>query len=236
MSTPQRDPAAAALHQRLQAARDLAETAGPRLPPDLRADLDGVVTTASRRLSVAGDHTVVAFAGPTGVGKSSLFNAVLAADIAKTGVRRPTTSQPTAAVVSTGPVAELMAHLGLGGWHNVAVSSHPALESLVLVDLPDHDSVDPSHRERAGAVVAVADRLVWVVDPDKYADASVHDDLLAPLRDHAGVLSVVLNRIDRIDADDRGDVLADLRRLLAHEGLGGVEVMPTSARHGRGPR
>jgi len=234
VKSPDRDADPAALVARLTAARELADVAGDRLPAALRTDLDGAVTTASRRLAVAGDHTVVALAGPTGVGKSSLFNTLLDADIAQTGVRRPTTSHPTAAVISTDPVAELMAHLRLGGWHNVAVSTHPTLESLVLVDLPDHDSVDRSHRERAGAIVALADRLIWVVDPDKYADASVHDDVLAPLRDHTGVLTVVLNRTDRISEDDAVEVLADLHRVLAGAGLDGVEVLATSAVTGAG--
>lgn len=228
------DHAAVALHARLNAARDLAQVAGDRLPSKLQGRLDRVVSTSSRRLAVAGDHTVAVLAGPTGVGKSSLFNAVLGSDIATVGVLRPTTSQPTAAVVSTEPVAELMAHLGLGGWHNVAVSTHPDLASLVLVDLPDHDSVASAHRKRAAQMVAVADRLLWVVDPEKYADATVHDDLLAPLRDHAGVLTVVMNRIDRLDLDHREEVIVDLRRLLRRDGLGGVEVVATSTVTGAG--
>lgn len=228
------DHATIVLHERLTGARELDRVAGDRLPSELRERLDRVVSTSSRRLAVAGDHTVAVLAGPTGVGKSSLFNAVLGADIATTGVRRPTTSQPTAAVVSTDPVAELMAHLGLGGWHNVAVSTRPDLASLVLVDLPDHDSVASAHRERAAQVVAVADRLLWVVDPEKYADATVHDDLLTPLRDHAGVLTVVMNRIDRVEPDQCDEVAQDLRRLLRRDGLDGVEVVVTSTVTGEG--
>lgn len=232
--TPTDDPGRGILADRLRAARELAEAAGDRLPEHLSDRLDEVVDRATRRLEVAGDHTVVVLAGPTGVGKSSLFNAILDADLATVGVTRPTTSRPTAAVVSSEPVGELMTHLGLGGWHNVAVSRHPQLESLVLVDLPDHDSVVTAHRERAAEVVAVADRLLWVVDPEKYADASVHEDLLAPLREHAGVLTVVLNRSDRVATDEVAEIAGDLRRLLRDEGMGSSEVVVTSASTGEG--
>jgi len=228
------DPGVSILQRRLTAARDLARIADGRLPEDLHERLDEVVARSSRRLAVAGDHTVAVLAGPTGVGKSSLFNAILDVDLAEAGVRRPTTSRPTAAVVSTEPVGELMTHLGLGAWHHVAVSTHPSLESLVLVDLPDHDSVETANRARAAEVVAVADRLLWVVDPEKYADASVHEDLLAPLHEHAGVLTVVLNRMDRLPEDDQGEVAGDLRRVLRREGLGRVEVVATSALTGEG--
>ncbi len=224
----QTDPTGGDLRRRLIAARSLADLGGSRLSTPARTALRTVLDRARGRLAVAGDHTVVVLAGPTGVGKSSLFNALLDVDLARVGVTRPTTSEPLAAVVSADPVAELMAHLGLSSWNNVAVHTHPELESLVLVDLPDHDSVVVAHRHRAAELVAVADRLVWVVDPEKYADASVHDDLLAPLRAHAGVLTVVCNRIDRLEPEDAGQVLADLRTLLADHGLGGTEVLATS--------
>jgi len=224
----QTDPTGGDLRRRLIAARSLAELGGSRLSIPARTALRTVLERARGRLAVAGDHTVVVLAGPTGVGKSSLFNALLDVDLARVGVTRPTTSEPLAAVVSAEPVAELMAHLGLSSWNNVAVHTHPELESLVLVDLPDHDSVVVEHRHRAAEVVAVADRLVWVVDPEKYADASVHDDLLAPLRAHSGVLTVVCNRMDRLAPDDARQVVADLRALLADEGLGGTEVVAAS--------
>lgn len=221
------DPTGGDLRRRLIAARSLSELGGRRLPAEQVEALQAVLARARGRLAVAGDHTVVVLAGPTGVGKSSLFNALLDVDLATAGVTRPTTSEPLAAVVSADPVAELMGHLGVLTWHHVAVHAHPELDSLVLVDLPDHDSVVVSHRERAGELVAVADRLVWVVDPEKYADSSVHDDLLAPLQAHAGVLTVVCNRIDRIPGDHE-PVVTDLRRLLADDGLAGAEVLATS--------
>jgi hypothetical protein len=59
----------------------------------------------------------------------------------------------------------------------------PALQGLVLLDLPDHDSTRLENRLEVDRLVELVDVLVWVLDPQKYADAAVHDRYLAP---HAG--------------------------------------------------
>lgn len=217
-----------ALPARLEAADGLLATAGDRLPGDVRVRLDDLVARSRGRLAIAGERTVVALAGPTGVGKSSLVNALVRAELAVVGVTRPTTSDPLAVVVGDEPVEDLLAHLGVARWERLPASGREELDGLVLLDLPDHDSVVTAHRDRAAALVAVADRLVWVVDPEKYADASVHDDLLVPLREHTGVLTVVCNRMDRVRLGDRTRVAADLLRLLAERGLAGTDVLSTS--------
>ena len=51
---------------------------------------------AGERLGHGVEHTVVALAGATGSGKSSLFNALAGADLSTVGVRRPTTSVTSA--------------------------------------------------------------------------------------------------------------------------------------------
>jgi hypothetical protein len=50
-----------------------------------------VVDRAGERLALSKAHTVVALAGATGSGKSSLFNALSGLQISRVGVRRPTT-------------------------------------------------------------------------------------------------------------------------------------------------
>ena len=73
-----------------------------------------------------------------------------------------------------------------------------------------------------------------MLDPQKYADAVMHDRYLAPLAGHADVMLVLLNQIDRLTPAARAGCLADLRRLLRSEGLGGVPVIAASARTGEG--
>ena len=60
------------------------------------------------------------------------------------------------------------------------------MDGVVLLDLPDHDSTEVAHHLEVDRIVKLADLLVWVLDPQKYADAAVHDRYLAPLAGHAG--------------------------------------------------
>ncbi len=73
-----------------------------------------------------------------------------------------------------------------------------AMQGVVLLDLPDHDSTEVSHHLEVDRLVQLADMLVWVLDPQKYADAAVHDRYLAPLESHKDVMLVVLNHIDTV--------------------------------------
>ena len=72
-----------------------------------------VVDKAVERSGIGGEHTVVALAGATGSGKSSLFNALVGADVATIGARRPTTSRPTAGIWGDADASELLDWLGV---------------------------------------------------------------------------------------------------------------------------
>src|SRR4029453_1580676 len=61
-----------------------------------------VVARAGERLGLGLESTVVALAGPTGAGKSQLFNALAGESLAAVGRRRPTTSAGQAAVWGDG--------------------------------------------------------------------------------------------------------------------------------------
>ncbi len=180
-----------------------------------------------------GDATVVALAGATGSGKSTLFNALSGAEVSTPGVRRPTTGVAHATVWGEHGADRLLDWLEVPRRHRVA-DPDPALDGLVLLDLPDHDSVRLENRLEVDRLVELVDVLVWVLDPQKYADDAVHTRYLAPLAGHAGVLLVVLNQVDRLDEAAAVACLADLRRLLDAEGLGGTPVLPTAARTGLG--
>ncbi|MEJ7744181.1 MAG: hypothetical protein WKF73_17575 [Nocardioidaceae bacterium] len=103
------------------------------------------------------------------------------------------------------------------------------LQGLVLLDLPDHDSTEVSHHLEVERLVELADVMVWVLDPQKYADAVIHDRYLRPLSSHRDVMLVVLNQVDQIPPGMVGACLTDVQRLLEIDGLGGVEVITTSA-------
>ena len=212
-----------------------------RLPDDLVDEAEAVLDRAGSRLRLSGDHTVVALAGATGSGKSSTFNALTGLELSATGVRRPTTSWTMACVWGADGAGALLDWLGVPPRHQVRRDSSldrpedvRRLEGLVLLDLPDHDSTEVAHHVEVDRLVAMADLLVWVLDPQKYADAAVHERYLRPLAGHRDVMLVTLNHVDEVAASRREPMLADLRRLLAEDGLGDVPVIATSARHGEG--
>jgi hypothetical protein len=108
------------------------------------------------------------------------------------------------------------------------------MRGVVLLDLPDHDSTEVSHHLEVERLVQLADMMVWVLDPQKYADAAIHDRFLKPLAGHRDVMLVVLNHVDTVPENRRAMMVDDVRRLLEADGLAGVPVLPVSARHGWG--
>lgn len=200
-----------------------------------------VADRAASRLRLSADHTVVALAGATGSGKSSTFNALTQLELSAVGVRRPTTSWATACVWGKEGAEELLEWLGIPARHQVTRDSMLSkadedveMRGVVLLDLPDHDSTEVSHHLEVERLVQLADLMVWVLDPQKYADAAIHDRFLKPLAGHSEVMLVVLNHIDTVPEDRRPSMVEDVRRLLEADGLAGVPVVPVSARHGWG--
>jgi len=211
-----------------------------RLDAELVDEAAVLVARARARLRLSPDHTVVALAGATGSGKSSLFNALCGLDIAAVGVRRPTTSSALACSWGGG-TRELLEWLGIPPRHQVerasaldASAAQPELHGLVLLDLPDHDSTEVAHHLEVQRLVALADVLVWVLDPQKYADAAVHDRFLKPLASHREVMLVVFNHVDELSSGAASEALGDVRRLLDLDGLTDVPLIATSATRGDG--
>ncbi|MER7939633.1 GTPase [Streptomyces sp. NPDC094458] len=233
------------LRPRLDALRELVGLSRARLDGDTLAEAGRVLDEASARQRLSSRHTVVAIAGATGSGKSTLFNALAGVQISDTGLRRPTTSAPIACSWTDG-AAGLLDRLAIPGRLRRrpvqgGTATDEALQGLVLVDLPDHDSAATGHREQVDRVLALVDAVIWVVDPEKYADAALHERYLRPLAGHAEVSFVVLNQIDRLSAEAADLVLDDLRRLLDEDGMAvgehgepGATVMSLSAVTGAG--
>ena len=227
--------------RRLEGLDQAVVAARGRLDDALLDETEATLDRATARLRLSAQHTVVAIAGATGSGKSSTFNALTGLELSSTGVRRPTTSWATACVWGNEGAAEVLEWLGIPPRHQTMRDSlldtkvdDKALEGVVLLDLPDHDSTEVSHHLEVDRLVELADLLVWVVDPQKYADAALHDRYLAPYATHASVMLVVLNHIDTIAPDKRQSMVDDVRRLLALDGLGSVKVIPISAQQGIG--
>ena len=237
-------PLESGLSDRLAALDRLVQIGLARSGPDgfsekLLNDAEQLLAQAGQRLRMSSAHTVVALAGGTGSGKSSLFNRLAGADFSAVGVTRPVTRDPHACVWGVAGSGPLLEWLGVQRRYRYARSSaldrgEDAMAGLILLDLPDHDSVVSGDSGQVDRLVGLADLMVWVLDPQKYADAAVHRRYLVPLAGHAEVIAVVLNQADRLSAAQAEDCITDLRRLLDSEDLNDVQVLVTSALTGGG--
>lgn len=232
------------LRSRLDALRELVGLSRARLDNQTLAEAARVLDEATARRKLSGQHTVVAIAGATGSGKSQLFNTLAGVPISETGVRRPTTAAPIACSWSDG-AATLIDRLGIPGRLRrrplQSAEAEAQLRGLVLIDLPDHDSAAVQHREHVDRVLKLVDAVIWVVDPEKYADAALHERYLRPMAGHAEVMIVVLNQTDRLPPEATEQILDDLRRLLDEDGIAlgefgepGAGVLALSALTGDG--
>ena len=187
-----------------------------------------LTTLASRlrtRAGFLGDVLVVALAGGTGSGKSSLVNAIVGEELVTTGVVRPTTSDALA-VFRDDPYLDLgPLWTALGIEHRVA---HDGAKSLVLVDLPDFDSTVEAHRHIVTEVLPVVDVVVWVLDPEKYADPILHEGFLSSMTMYEEQFLFVLNQVDRL-GDEVESAISSLYGHLSGDGFSSPRVVGSMA-------
>lgn len=208
----------------------LGSAAGVVDDEELAALIDSVRAVRTR-LAYPGDVMVAAFAGGTGSGKSSLFNALIGDEVAEAGGIRPTTSHVAAAVPEhVGPAMDgYLDLMGVEERHRYAGSG------ICLLDLPDTDSVEGSHRYRVDRILPLVDVVIWVVDPQKYRDARLHLEYIEPMARYGEQLVFVLNQADRLDASSLDAVVSDFSRALSDDGVSDPVVVVTAAAPPSGP-
>ena len=194
---------------------------------------NGVLERAEQRLAFPGRSYVLALAGGTGVGKSSVLNALAGRMVSPVRAIRPTTGDPVGWVANTRRY-ELRGLLDWLGARHVVGHAEESLEHVAIIDLPDFDSVFIDHRTTVETLLPRVDALAWVVDPEKYDDGRLHDAYLRPLARHADRFLFILNKSDRLTHAQQEEIRADLERRLIADGIDDPPIFVISAQDGSG--
>jgi len=204
----------AGLRDRIVAARDMAGTTD--LVSLSREERQGIVEGTQALLdrldAVAQMSLVVGILGGTGVGKSTLMNALAGAPISSASHRRPHTEailiyRHEDAPVPFSPDSET-------DWKEFTHTSEAARQ-IILCDLPDYDSLVAGHRQQVLDFMGQMDVLLWLTSPAKYGDGSFYEFLqLVPKSRHNFYFA--LNKSDLFfDGRDFEGGFEEMRRVHA---------------------
>jgi hypothetical protein len=188
----------------------------------------------TRKLAlVESGFLMVGLLGGTGVGKSTLMNALAGEHIASAGHRRPHTDRILIYRHLHAPLPSLdMEDLH---WREV-VHESDAVRQILLCDLPDFDSVVNEHRKRVLHFLEHLDLLIWVTSPEKYGDGRFYE-LMGTTSKDPGNFLFVLNKLDLLfrgvapeeGYTSMGLLIDSFRKHLAEKGVTKPILYPLSA-------
>ena len=138
------------------------------LSSEKRETLESEATELIRKLDhMEARYLTIGLVGGTGVGKSTLMNALAGAPIASTSHRRPHTDR----VLIYRHESAQMPPLGtVDVPRQEILHQGERIRRILLCDLPDFDSLEGEHRTRVIRFMVQLDLVLWVTSPEKYAD------------------------------------------------------------------
>lgn len=151
------------------------------------------VRLLSRLESLEGTLLLIGLLGGTGVGKSTLMNALSGTAISSTSHRRPHTEKIL--VYRHREVDLPREFFALEGLFYEFTHDVDAVGQVVLCDFPDFDSIVEQHRETVRRFLTHLDMVLWVASPEKYADESLYGFLRDTPKSRDNY-SFVLNKSD----------------------------------------
>jgi hypothetical protein len=204
-----------------QTSRFLEDEGAVLLSEDERQSYMGRAKEILEKAARPGEVLYVGIMGGTGVGKSTLIDALAREEISAISDKRPFTDR---AVVYRHRDTPRGLEKITGLLRDVdAVHNIDAIKDFILLDLPDFDSKDENNRHNAMRIAPQLDGIVWVASPEKYGDAIFYEFIKqngASQTNYTFVLNKADELIDGASADPYSDlkkVLGDFTFRLKHE-------------------
>lgn len=160
----------------------------------------GIANLERRLREYSENLLLIGFLGGTGVGKSTIMNALSGEVISTASHRRPYTHEVILYAHSEASLPDEISASGIP----LVIHRHRAEKArqLVLCDVPDFDSIATEHRELVQNFLHRLDLLVWVASPEKYADEAFYQFLdETSKRKDPNNFYFVLNKIDTISGE-----------------------------------
>lgn len=194
-----------------QMSRFLEDDGAVLLPEEERQSYLERIKETLEKARRPGEVLYVGIMGGTGVGKSTLIDALAREEISTISEKRPFTDRAVVYRHRDTPrgLEKIISLLrDVDAVHNI-----DAIKDFILLDLPDFDSKDENNRHNAMRIAPELDGIVWVASPEKYGDAVFYEFIKQNVADQTNY-TFVLNKADELIDGALADPYSDLKKVL----------------------